>query len=161
MKATNRLTDTSQVHAGWIPLLEVSVREVFELMLGCELSAFDPNVEEELDVTSMVGLAGELCGVLSVRCSKKSAIIVASKMLGVEPENVGEELADALGEVGNMVAGNFKNKITGLADGCMLSVPTVIIGTDYDVHPINDSHVLELRLLFEGRPLVIALSIHS
>ena len=161
MKTINGLPGTSQVHAGWIPLLEVSVREVFELMLGCELAAFDPNVEEELDVTSMVGLAGELCGVLSVRCSKHSAVIIASKMLGVEPEKVGDELADALGEVGNMVAGNFKNKITGLGDGCMLSVPTVIIGSDYDVHPINDSDELELRLMFENRPVVIALSLHN
>jgi CheY-specific phosphatase CheX len=74
---------------------------------------------------------------------------------------VGEELADALGEVGNMVAGNFKNKITGLGDGCMLSVPTVIIGNDYNVHPLNDSYVLELRLLFESHPLVISLSVHN
>ena len=36
-----------------------------------------------------------------------------------------------LGELRNMIAGNFKLKVTSLADHCMLSVPTVITGDDY------------------------------
>ena len=59
------------------------------------------------------------------------------------------ELADAMGEICNMVAGNFKNKISGLSDGCMLSVPTVITGSDYNLHSPADSETLELKLLFE------------
>jgi chemotaxis protein CheX len=161
VKTAKEMLEPTPTHEDWIPLLEVAAREVFELMLGCKLTACDLATDDELDVTSMVGLAGQLCGVLSVRCSIQAATIVASKMLGMEPESVGEELADALGEVGNMVAGNFKNKITGLGDGCMLSVPTVIIGNDYNVHPLNDSYVLELRLLFESHPLVISLSVHN
>jgi len=35
-------------------------------------------------------------------------------------------------EIGN--TGNFKNKIDGLSDGCMLSLPTVITGSDYTLH---------------------------
>jgi len=48
---------------------------------------------------------------------------MTSKMLGVALDKVGLEVADALGEVCNMVAGNFKNKIPGPAEGCMLSPP--------------------------------------
>ena len=59
---------------------------------------------------------------------------MASKMLGVDLDKVGAEMSDALGEVCNMVAGNFKNKIAGLAEGCMLSPPTVITGNDYSLH---------------------------
>jgi len=158
---TKEATDSKASHENWIPLLEVAAREVFELMLGCQLTEFDPTLEESLDVTSMVGLAGQLCGVMSIRCSQKSAVIMASKMLGVEPDKIGSELADALGEVGNMVAGNFKNKVTGLGDGCMLSVPTVIIGNDYEMLSLADSDSLELRLLFESRPIIISLAIHG
>jgi chemotaxis protein CheX len=86
---------------------------------------------------------------------------MASKMLGVEPENIGNELADALGEVANMVAGNFKNKVSGLGDGCMLSVPTVVIGADYNVHSLANSHTLELNFLFDNKPILISLTIHS
>jgi CheY-specific phosphatase CheX len=41
----------------------------------------------------------------------------------------------ATSEICNMVAGNFKNKISGLGDGCcMLSPTSVITGEDYTVH---------------------------
>jgi chemotaxis protein CheX len=109
----------------------------------------------------MVGLAGQLCGVLSVQCDAKAAALMASKMLGVEPDKVGAEMPDALGEICNMVAGNFKNKIDGLGDGCMLSPPTVISGNDYNAYSLADSPALEIKLLFESMPIVISLQIHS
>ena len=155
------LLDPKLNHDNWVALLEVASREVFELMLGCDLQPYSPEAPAALEVTSMVGLAGELCGVLSVCCNRESAVVMASKMLGVEPSNIGEELGDALGEIANMVAGNFKNKVSGLGDGCMLSVPTVVIGADYDVHSLADSHTLELNLLFESKPILISLTIHN
>ncbi len=148
-------------HESWVPLLELATREVFELMLGCHLAVAAPESEPSLNITSMVGLAGQLCGVLSVRCDGKSAVLMASKMLGIEPDKVGDEMSDALGEICNMVAGNFKNKISGMGDGCMLSPPTVITGTDYSTHSLADSPGLELRLLFENLPIIISLQIHS
>ncbi len=150
-------------HQVWLPVLEVAAREVFELMLGCELTpASTPEeTDDQLDMTSMVGLAGRLCGVMSIRSSRKAAGLMASKMLGVDPAKVGPETTDAFGEVCNMIAGNFKNKISGLSDGCMLSVPTVITGNDYILHALADSAGLEVRFLFETMPIVIALQIHS
>ena len=82
-------------------------------------------------------------------------------MLGVELDKVSSEISDALGEVCNMVAGNFKNKISGLSEGCMLSVPTVITGTDYSLYSPADSPGLEVRLLFEGKPIIISLQIRG
>jgi chemotaxis protein CheX len=79
----------------------------------------------------------------------------------VELDKVGPELADALGEVCNMVAGNFKNKVAGLAEGCMLSPPTVVTGSDYSLHSLADFPALDVSLLFEGMPVVISLQIHS
>lgn len=158
---TKDMLDTHPLHEQWAPMLEVAAREVFELMLGCQLAPIGADVELPANVTSMVGLAGQLCGVLSIRCSEESATTMASRMLGVEADKVGAELADALGEVANMVAGNFKNKITGLGDGCMLSVPSVIMGQDYDVHSPADSETIEIRFLFENQPILICLSIHA
>jgi chemotaxis protein CheX len=109
----------------------------------------------------MVGLAGQLCGVLSLYCSKKAGELMASKMLSIPPEQVGKDLSDALGEISNMIAGNFKNKIPGLSEGCMLSVPTVIGGSDYNLHSMADSRILALELLFEQIPIVVSLAVHS
>lgn len=143
----------------WAPLLEQSVREVFELMLSCKLTAPGDAAEGAPEITSMVGLAGQLCGLLSIRCSGKAAALMASKMLGLELHEVEGEVFDAFGEIGNMVAGNFKNKVPGLGDGCMLSVPTVVTGTDYSLHSNAAVPAIELQLMFETMPVVIALQI--
>jgi chemotaxis protein CheX len=84
---------------------------------------------------------------------------MASKMLAVEMSEADDEVFDAFGEVGNMVAGNFKNKVPGLGDGCMLSVPTVVTGTDSCLHSNSVVPAIELHLLFENLLVSIALQI--
>src|ERR1700721_1237189 len=149
MKSPNELQAAPGAHGDWIPLLETATREVFELMLGSQLTVPADRQEAGTEVTAMVGLAGQLCGVLSVRCDGKAAALMTSKMLGVELDKVGPDVSDALGEVCNMVAGNFKNKIAGLAEGCLLSPPTVITGSDYNLHCMADSPEIEIRMLFQ------------
>ncbi len=160
MKSANEVLTTKE-HEHWAPLLEVAAREVFELMLGCHLTAASDATETTSDITGMVGLAGQLCGVLSVRTNRDSGELMASKMLGVPVGKVAAETADAIGEISNMVAGNFKNKIAGLGDGCMLSAPTVITGRDYSMYSLADCPVLEVMLLFENMPIIINLQIHT
>lgn len=161
MKTATEAPVADDGRKSWIPLLELSTREVFEMMLGSQLSAAENVAEANLDITSMVGLAGQLCGMLSVRCTQKLAALMASKMLGTDPDAMGPEMADACGEVCNMVAGNFKNKISGLNDGCMLSVPTVVTGKDYNLRSLADYPALEVRLALEGMPIIVTLEIHS
>jgi chemotaxis protein CheX len=82
-------------------------------------------------------------------------------MLGVALDKVGPEVADALGEICNMIAGNFKHKVAGLAKGCMLSPPTIITGSDYHLHSMADSPAVEITMLFETMPIGISLQIQS
>ena len=161
MTSSSHAAAAAQTNEKWVPLLEMATREVFELMLSCQLTPASNMDESGMDVTSMVGLAGALCGVMTVRCGEKTAVLMASKMLGLPPQKVGQDFADALGEVCNMVAGNFKNKIAGLSDGCMLSPPSVITGHDYSLHSLADSPGLQVRMLFETLPIIITLQIHS
>jgi len=108
-----------------------------------------------------VGFTGELCGLLKLGTSSQSASVMACKMLGLQlaPQDV--EVWDAIGEIANMIAGNFKNKLGGLGDGCMLSPPTVITGSDYSCGAVVDSDLLEVNLLFEGAPITVAVEIRS
>ena len=70
----------------WPELLELSTKEVFQIMLSAELEGVSGDAAgAPLECTAMVGLAGHLCGVLSFRCSPVSAAIIASKML--EPKS--------------------------------------------------------------------------
>jgi chemotaxis protein CheX len=151
---------TSRAGGEWLSTLELAVREVFELMLACPLEVpTEPPSVEGLDITSMVGLAGELCGVMTLRCRAKSASRMAARMLGIDAE-AGPQMWDAVGEICNMVAGNFKNKISGLGDGCQLSVPTVVAGGNYRLHRVVSDEIRTV-MLFEGEPIVLTLEVHS
>lgn len=92
----------------WLPILELAMEEVFEIMLGCRVK---PGTKTESSTnggcTAMVGLAGSLCGILTFSCDSKTARELAKCMLGPEVANSDNEVSDALGEICNMVAGNF------------------------------------------------------
>jgi outer membrane protein OmpA-like peptidoglycan-associated protein len=60
------------------------------------------------DFTAMVGLAGALCGILTICCSSSTAHQLAKTMLGAAAESE-EQVGDALGEICNMVTGNFES----------------------------------------------------
>jgi outer membrane protein OmpA-like peptidoglycan-associated protein len=104
-------TDTSFVarshEENWLPVLELAVEEVFEIMLGCRVKP-EPQSEHKpsVEFTAMIGLAGALCGILTVCCDAKTAAQIARSMLG-DTATSEAEVADALGEICNMIAGNF------------------------------------------------------
>jgi len=162
MKAIHPKLAAREACESWMPLLELAAREVFALMLGGNLAvASEPVADEWLDVAAVVGLAGQVSGTLVLRCTSESAAEMAARMLKVDSRHTGPEVRDAVGEICNMIAGNFKNKIHGMGDGCMLSVPTVIPGRDYSLHAIADSTKIEVRLLFEELPLIVSIEIHN
>lgn len=146
----------------WTPLLELSAREVFDIMLCTKLRSFDsPANIDEGAFTALVGLAGSLRGVLSIRCHEQAARMMASKMLGMPVEEVDNDSWDALGEIANMIAGNFKGKLSGVGNRCMLSVPTIITGTDYETRSITAGNRIEVIFDFEQRPLWVTLELNE
>ena len=82
-------------------------------------------------------------------------------MLGEDAASNPSAARDAVGELCNMVAGNFKSKISNLSDHCMLSVPTVISGEDYSLETSEPTEGVTVALTFEGEPLWVALIIHT
>lgn len=162
MSRANPVVASGIGRGSWAPLLQQAAHEVFDLMVGSTLTIpVEPPPQEGLDITAMVGLAGKLRGVITVRCGAKSAALMAAKLLGTEPDQASSDMWDAIGEICNMVAGNFKNKISDLSNGCMLTVPTVITGTDYNVHSLAKEGSLRLTMAFEGAPVVFTLEVHS
>lgn len=93
----------------WLPVLELAVEEVFEIMLGSRVKPItQPELKPIGEFTAMVGLAGALCGILTVCCDAKTAAEVAKRMLG-DTADSRSQIADALGEVCNMIGGNFES----------------------------------------------------
>lgn len=146
----------------WKGILECSAMEVFGMMAGVELKNFPEEPKEPHgEQTAMVGLAGALCGMITVRCASAAAGKVAEKMLGGDASSNPSMTGDAMGELCNMVAGNFKSKITNLADHCMLSVPTVIWGEDYVMTTTQPNEGFQVALSLDGEPIWFSLILHT
>lgn len=153
---------TVQFDANWKPIMECAVGEVFELMAGVRLEPNpDPTAEQSGEQTAMVGLAGALCGMTTLRCSQVTSTRLASLMLGEEVAATPSTARDAVGELCNMIAGNFKAKISTLADHCLLSVPTVITGENYSLETSEPTERIVVTSTFEGQPIWVSLIIHT
>ncbi len=145
----------------WGDFIQLAAQEVFNLMLNADLAPVGGVCAERPEITAVVGLAGQICGVFSVGCSSEAAVQMTTAMLGLKLEAGNPETWDAVGEVCNMIAGNFKSKLQGTGDGCMLSVPTVVTGFDYAVRSLARGERLEKVLQFHGETIWIALDIEG
>ena len=154
----------------WKSVLDCASIEDFEMMASARLTAYvpaavqpgaEPVSQTRSGVTAIVGLAGALCGMITIRCPSATSIKLASKMAGDEAAKVPNMVGDAMGELCNMVAGNFKAKVTSLADHCMLSVPTVISGDNYVMQVAEPSESLTVALSFDDSPIWISLITQS
>ena len=85
------------------------------------------------DVTASVSVTGAWRGHVLVSCSDQAAKNVAAALLGIEFEEVAEEdVADALGELANIIGGNVKSL---LPEPCALSLPHVHVESAAGKYP--------------------------
>jgi chemotaxis protein CheX len=146
---------------GWEALLRIAASEILQFMLGVQVGELPESASSNsVEMTAMVGLAGEISGVLSLRCPTAAAATLASKMLGTEIAPTDADTRDALGEVCNVIAGTLKAKVPGLDDACLLSTPTIVCGRDYNLFSISNATSFGTALQFEGQPLWITLDLH-
>jgi chemotaxis protein CheX len=126
--------------------LDQTVEEVFGLMLGVKVVSVDeaPVVDANAEtLTAVIGLAGALSGACSVQAGAEAAMKMTACLLGMEIQTVDDGVLDGLGEISNMLAGGWKSKIPALSAECLLSVPTVVSGTQYAVHRQTPAFCME------------------
>src|SRR5579872_6767356 len=116
--------------------VRASTAEVFATMLGLEIEpapehvdATDPAVSD--GVLTFIGLAGPWTGAGTISCSAEFACQLCAQFLMVEAPSVNEEVLDAMGELTNMIIGNFKTMIEEHLGPLCLSIPTVIYGRNF------------------------------
>jgi chemotaxis protein CheX len=78
-------------------------------------------------------------------------------MTGIETAEVDGMVRDAIGEVCNMVAGAWKGFDKELASGCLLSTPTVVAGSSYELFSQRAPIRIERSYRFEELMFVITI----
>jgi chemotaxis protein CheX len=134
--------------------LDGAVAEVLQIMLGSSFSLATRGVltgSGAKMVTAVVGLAGSISGACVLCTEDQAAMQMTSSMVGIEIDTLDDTVKDAMGEVCNMLAGAWKGRIPALASQCLLSVPTVVTGSDYLVHVHKPTFLMERNYNFRDR----------
>jgi chemotaxis protein CheX len=142
------------------PTLDQSVQEVFGLMLGTPVTVSEAAVAPTnipITLTAVIGLAGAISGAYSVVVNETTAKQIAATMLGIEVTSLDDTVYDALGEITNILAGAWKSKIESLHSACLLSVPTVVTGTHYDIHKKTSTFRLSRSYHFNDSTFTISI----
>lgn len=125
-------------------------RSVFSTMLGFDLMHLplevDPMSHFTDCISAMVGLAGTYNGLISIHQPTSLGTKIAGTMLDMELDEVDQDVLDALGEIANMIAGNFKQHLSKGGSDVRLSTPSVATGKDYI---ISCKEAGSLNLLFD------------
>jgi len=115
-------------------MIEATV-EIFTTMVMMDISvAGEPSKELgqlKNTITGMVGLAGTYKGVLAVHIPRHVALAITSSFLGMDVDEMNEDVQDAIGEIANMLGGNVKTTLSDSGKDIQLSLPSTISGDEY------------------------------
>jgi chemotaxis protein CheX len=151
---------TEEVLAGYVIS---ATREVFTTMVMMdpqdEFPLQEPVSRFKCSITGMVGFAGTYSGVISIHCPVALALKITSSMLGMECDEVNDDLNDAIGEIANMLGGSVKQVLSKGGLDVKLSIPTVISGEDYTVNSLSDSDCVVIPFVVEGLKFLVGLTL--
>jgi chemotaxis protein CheX len=141
-------------------LLLHAVTKTFATMLSLVLEAKDVPNAGAAAVTGCIRFEGQANGRVFLRIPCGAAAAVVPRFLGQElPMAPAELLPDVVGEILNIVGGNFKSNLVDAGLSCSLSVPQVNTRSGFSADAGDDEHHLSLSLGAEGIGLFLDLII--
>lgn len=138
-----------------------SIISVYDTMLGCPLTRGKPYLRDKNapphEVSGIIGLSGRAKGTVVLCLSEKVAIKSTEAFQGEPCSEMSTEVADAIGELTNMIAGGAKAQLAELH--LSVSLPNVITSRGHTVaFPKN---VAPICIPFESPwgPIIIELGL--
>ncbi len=115
------------------------------------ISRFD-SVHRDLSV--IVGVHGSCNGNITMNISEHTAVFVAGRLLGEPLEQLDEDAIDAICEIGNMVAGRFKEILSKTEFAFQsISLPALVFGGNYNLYHLKN--ITTVSVTFEIKEVSI------
>jgi len=122
--------------------LAQALEKVFQTMLSLKLETVNragvPEVSGE-HILGTIGFSGKAVGRVFLRMSRPSARRIAGAILGVDPATLTDvsEINDVIGEVLNIMTGNFKSNLCDAGLDCRLQTPEVKLTSDFETPTVR------------------------
>lgn len=107
------------------------------------------------DVTGVIGLTGMSHGTISVTFEEECILKIVSNMFGEPIESLDSEVADAVGELTNMISGQARMELERNGKIFEAAIPSVITGKGHKIIHITEGPKIAIPFLTDGGTFTI------
>ena len=115
------------------------------------------------DVSGVIGFTGEKSGTVSVTFDELCILKIVSNMFGEEMKEINNEIADAVGEITNMISGQARKELEEIGNVFQGAIPSVITGKNHKLESVTEGPKIAIPfktkagnftivVCFEGKP---------
>ena len=143
-------------------LISAAVTEVFSTMLNMQMLAVPADecvFAGESQIASAVGFTGRLSGVAYLYTTTRFAGRITRGLIGLDATEVAtdEMVNDAMGEMANMVVGQFKSRLVDRGYPCVMTIPSIVRGSQFGIEAVSETNVDRLGFRSNGNLLLVEL----
>ncbi len=113
------------------------------------------------DVTGVIGITGVANGTISVTFDQGSILQVVTNMFGEEINEIDKEVADAVGELTNMISGQARRELEAQGKHFQAAIPSVITGPNHTVTHITKGPKIAIPFTIEQGVFTIEVCLES
>lgn len=143
------------------PFIEAT-HHVLETMASIKVETGKPFLKKDTiakgDVSGVIGLAGDVQGTISVTFTEICILAIVTNLFGEKVTEVNKEIADAVGEIANMISGQARQKLEGMGLNLKAAIPTVVMGKDHTIHHITDKKIVAIPFSTDNGAFTIEVS---
>lgn len=107
------------------------------------------------DVTGVIGITGETNGTIAVTFEEACILKIVSNMFGEEMTTLNSEIADAVGELTNMISGQARRELEGLGMVFEAAIPSVVSGRSHSITHYTDGPKIAIPFTTDGGKFTI------
>ncbi len=140
-----------------------AVINVLETMANVKVKPERPYINKDRtaigDVTGILKISGHMNGVISLTLTKDAVLTIVNNMLFESFTEINDEIADAVGELTNMISGQARIQLSEQGMKFQAGTPKVIIGKGKVLDHIENAPILSIPFsLSTGGKLVVEVS---
>lgn len=142
-----------------------STQEIFSSMIMLDVSPGEPFKRNadllKNSISGIIGLAGATKGLLAIHLPNTTALAVTTAFLGMDVEEIDEDVRDAVGELANMLGGSLKSVIDPNGSDVQLSMPSAVHGEEYSVDCLANAETITVPFSFDEHHFMVELQLRQ
>ncbi|MCG8640441.1 MAG: chemotaxis protein CheX [Desulfobacterales bacterium] len=140
------------------PFINATIN-VLETMAFVNVEAGKPYLKRDNvavgDVSGVLGLTGIANGTIAVTFEERCILTVVSNMFGETMTELNSEIADAVGELTNMISGQARRELEEMGKVFKAAIPSVITGRNHSITHYTEGPKIAIPFSTDGGKFTI------